>query len=448
VQLLAPAHSLSGSVPGATAPQEPFDPPPFFAALHAWHRPEQGRLQQNPSTQLPLEHSAPVAHVVPFTPTQAPALQNRSPGHSLSGSIPVVMGAHVPLATVPVLPVLHPMQLPVHAVLQQTPSTQKPLMQPVVTVHTDPSGAAHPPAPLQTPAPWHSLSGSNPKPTSPQTPFAPLPFFWALHARHEPVHDVSQQNPSTQNPLWQLAFAAHAAPLGLTQVPLPLQTAVPAHSLSGSVPPEMFPQVPSDPVPFFAALHAWQRPVHEVSQHTPSRHEPLWHSVLLTHAVPMGLMQAPTPLHVPVPGHSLSGSRPFPMTPQEPSEPLPFFAAVHAWHVPVHAELQHTPSAQLALWQSPPAAQCLAIPQAGQVPPPQSMSVSAPFLTPSLQSGARHMWVADEQTRLAQSGPIWQCRPAAHAGQDPPQSVSVSDPSWTPFAQGETPHRSPEQIAL
>jgi hypothetical protein len=80
---------VSGSVPGRDAPHEPFEPPPFFAALHAWQSPEQGLLQQNPSTQLPLAHSEATVHAVPFVATHAPALQyTLSPGHSLSGSSP------------------------------------------------------------------------------------------------------------------------------------------------------------------------------------------------------------------------------------------------------------------------------------------------------------------------------------------------------------------------
>lgn len=40
------------------------------------------------------------------------------------------------------------------------------------------------------------------------------------------------------------------------------------------------------------------------------------------------------------------------MAPQVPSTPLPFFAVVHAWQMPVQAELQHTPSTQNPLGQS------------------------------------------------------------------------------------------------
>jgi len=50
--------------------------------------------------------------------------------------------------------------------------------------------------------------------------------------------------------------------------PLPLQA--PAHSLSGSRPLAIFPQVPLVPKPFFAAVAASQTPLHRVSEHTPS----------------------------------------------------------------------------------------------------------------------------------------------------------------------------------
>ena len=108
MQVLVPAHSLSGSVPGAIAPHEPLEPPPFFAALHAWQSPEQGLLQQNPSTQLPLAHWEAAVHAVPFVATHAPALQYAlSPGHSSSGSIPVKTGPQVPFAMTCVLVTLH-----------------------------------------------------------------------------------------------------------------------------------------------------------------------------------------------------------------------------------------------------------------------------------------------------------------------------------------------------
>ena len=91
--------------------------------------------------------------------------------------MPVKMGPHVPFAMLIVFVMVHAMQVPVQALLQHVPSTQKPLMQLEPTVHDEPSGAAQAWAPLQTPAPEHSLSGSKPNPMAPHAPFAPLPFL-------------------------------------------------------------------------------------------------------------------------------------------------------------------------------------------------------------------------------------------------------------------------------
>ncbi|MBI2389434.1 MAG: hypothetical protein HYV09_07540 [Deltaproteobacteria bacterium] len=55
-----------------------------------------------------------------------------------------------------------------------------------------------------------------------------------------------------------------------------------------------------------------------------------------------------------------------------PSVPEPFFAAVHAWQVPLHGALQHTPSTQLPVrhWLPAPHAVPLAF-FATHAPPPQ-----------------------------------------------------------------------------
>ena len=56
------------------------------------------------------------------------------------------------------------------------------------------------------------------------------------------------------------------------------------------------------------------------------------------------------------------------------------------WQVPLHAVLQQTPSTQFPDWQSAVARQTLPFAQALQpAPPPQSVSVSVPFLRPSEQ---------------------------------------------------------------
>jgi hypothetical protein len=65
--------------------------------------------------------------------------------------------------------------------------------------------------------------------------------------------------------------------------------------------------------------------------------------------------------------------------------------------------------------------------QPGHVPPPQLRSVSAPFLTLSLQLAAWHS--PPVQTPLWQSAATMQAFDVAHLpGQEPPQSTSVSDP--------------------
>jgi len=54
-------------------------------------------------------------------------------------------------------------------------------------------------------------------------------------------------------------------------------------------------------------------------------------------------------------GHEPSGSVLAATKPHAPSVPEPFFAAVHAAQVPVHALSQHTPSAQKPDWHWFPA---------------------------------------------------------------------------------------------
>ena len=68
-----------------------------------------------------------------------------------------------------------------------------------------------------------------------------------------------------------------------------MQVATPSstHSLSGSVPVLMFPQAPSEPEPFLAAVQAVQRLAHALSQHTLSAQKvPPAHSDVLVHVWP------------------------------------------------------------------------------------------------------------------------------------------------------------------
>jgi hypothetical protein len=69
------------------------------------------------------------------------------------------------------------------------------------------------------------------------------------------------------------------------------------------------------------------------------------------------------------------------------------------------------------------------------------MSVSAPFLTPSVHVAARQI-KSVPHTLLAQSLPTAQPWPAMHRGQaPPPQSTPVSAPFLTPSLQPGAAHR-------
>lgn len=93
----------------------------------------------------------------------------------------------------------------------------------------------------------------------------------------------------------------------------------------------MLPQVPSVPLPFFAARQDWQVDVQVLLQQTPSVQMPLVHSPFCVQATPfVRSAQVPDPLQETAPVHSLSGSFPERMLSQTPSTPAPFFAAVHA----------------------------------------------------------------------------------------------------------------------
>ena len=72
--------------------------------------------------------------------------------------------------------------------------------------------------------------------------------------------------------------------------------------------------------------------------------------------------------------------------------------------------------------------------QAGQLSPPQSVSVSLPFKIASSHAGAAH--TPDPQELLRQSAPLPHFSPRLHDGQaPPPQSASLSRPLTTPSAQ-------------
>src|SRR5580704_19512314 len=115
-----------------------------------------------------------------------------------------------------------------------------------------------------------------------------------------------------------------------------------------------------------------------------------WHMVPLVYSMhaPAPLQPMPSAPHdaAPCAEQLLCGSSPDLTEPHTPSDPCPLAAALHASHVPLHAELQQTPSAQdrpdaqsLFWLQCLPCAQRVAHAATG---PPQSTSVSIPFCAP------------------------------------------------------------------
>lgn len=201
--------------------------------------------------------------------------------------------------------------------------------------------------PSQFIVPAHSLSGSVPGVMNPHVPLVPLPFLAAVHAEHVPEQALSQQTPSAQTLLKQSAgLAGHVAPFSYWQAPAPSQDTsapeqMPAGKLS-SVPRSKLWHVPMKPM----TLQAMHTSVHAVSQQTPSV-QLLWRqSVPMAQVWPSSNLQLPAPSHDCVfPEHAI-----MPLVSSwftgtfEHVPTLP--ATLHAWHVPVHAVLQQTPSTQ------------------------------------------------------------------------------------------------------
>jgi hypothetical protein len=140
--------------------------PTLPGTLHARQVPVQALVQQTPSTQVPLRHSLEAAQVRPASffgrqrpdSQRFPALQSTSAAqvalhaprpsqvlrpHSPAESVPAAVGVHPPTSP----GTLQATQAPSQALLQQTPSTQKPLAQSVFTaqVRPLPFGPAHAP---------------------------------------------------------------------------------------------------------------------------------------------------------------------------------------------------------------------------------------------------------------------------------------------------------------
>ena len=99
--------------------------PPVYIPVHDWQMPVHAVAQQRPSSvgQMPLWHWLPLEQGAPFgRSVHAPApLHVEDPEQSLSGFVPAVTAAHVPVVP-PVLLAMHAEHVPRQGRSQQTPS--------------------------------------------------------------------------------------------------------------------------------------------------------------------------------------------------------------------------------------------------------------------------------------------------------------------------------------
>ena len=108
------------------------------------------------------------------------------------------------------------------------------------------------------------------------------------------------------------------------------------------------------------------------------------------------------------------------LPPQSTSVSVPFLTESE------HDAAAQSPAEQTSLWQSVATPQPMPFAHLLEHDPPQSGPVSVPFLTPSEQLAAWHTLLV--HTSVAQSAAMRQSFVTAHGEQAPPQSLSVSVP--------------------
>jgi hypothetical protein len=192
----------------------------------------------------------------------------------------------------------------------------------------------------------------------------------------------------------------------------------------------MLPQLPSDPDPFLAALQAWQVPPQGLLQQTPSTQLVELHWPPVEQGAPFisRLWQMPA-LQIPD-VQSLPPAQPWP-APQVGQVPPPQSMPVSEpfWNMSVQLGATQRLPEQTRLVQSLATLQPWPLAQVGQVPPPQSTPVSEPFWIMSMQVAGMLAHTPLEQKPEVQSPSIAQPWPFAQVGQvPPPQSTPVSAP--------------------
>jgi hypothetical protein len=205
--------------------------------------------------------------------------------------VPAVIAPQVPSAPLPFFVAVQAWQLPVQAVLQQTPSTQLPLRHWLPCEHAWPVVSTQAPAPLQVLVPVQLGASGWPDGTLVQVPRLP----GTLHAWQVPLQPELQQTPSTQLPLAHWLSCEQLWPAERRQAPAPLQV---SGAVQGVVatrsgwPAGRKAQVPTLPV----RLQDMQVPLQLVLQQTPSTQLPERHWLLSEQAWPLPSTHPPAPL--------------------------------------------------------------------------------------------------------------------------------------------------------
>jgi len=269
---------------------------------------------------------------------QSPVLPQGGAATQRASAPPTLIAAHVPLAA-PVRALLHAVQVPEHAELQQKPSTHEPEAHCVAAEQACPTAAIQ--APFEQTAP-----AAQARPHAPQLAGsvlvltqAPLQFDWPA-AQHTPPAQATHRPPEHCAPAAQLALVVqlvvqallpqmngvHGFVVAATQLPLPSQAGagvsvplvhealpqlVPASVLRQAPAPLHVPSFPQGAAsvqrlsatplligaqvplawPVMALLHAMQVPQVPL-QHTPSTHEPEAQFALVVQAWPRSDTQA------------------------------------------------------------------------------------------------------------------------------------------------------------
>lgn len=235
-------------------------------------------------------------------------------------------------------------QGPQLALPQQVPSTQLPVRHSEPAMQATPLFFLHWLAALQAMV-AAQVSASVPTVMLVQAPSDPP----MLHAWQVRSQAPLQQSASLQIPLAQIVSSTpQGCPFLSLHAPNPSHALFPVQVLAGTVsvrPRPMSTQVPLAPV------QAWQVGHEADPQQKPSMHVPLTHSAAPLHAVPLTFLQLPPASQLLGATQTLAGllSVPEVMLVQVPTDPM----RLHERQAVLQLLLQHTPSAQKLLTQSP-----------------------------------------------------------------------------------------------